>query len=114
MLSFQFQKDHPLGKRSSEASRILNKFPDKIAVICEAKDIPLVKNKYLVPGDLTVGQFLHILRKGISMTPDIALFLFTEDNTLPQTAYTMAQMRREHGNPDGFVYLMLRKESTFG
>jgi GABA(A) receptor-associated protein len=48
-------------------ARIRAKYPDRIPVICEKalksnlEDID--KKKYLVPSDLTVGQFVYVIRK---------------------------------------------------
>ena len=43
------------------------RYPDRIPVICEKdprSDIPPVdKRKYLIPMDLTVGQFVYVIRK---------------------------------------------------
>jgi len=62
---FAYKKDHPFEKRAAEASRIREKYPDRIPVICEKEprsDIPPVdKRKYLIPMDLTVGQAIVIL-----------------------------------------------------
>ncbi len=49
-------------KRRAEAARIRAKYPDRIPVICEKNDksdiTDIDKKKYLVPADLTVGQFV--------------------------------------------------------
>ena len=51
-------------KRKSEAERIRAKYPDRVPVICEKadrSDIPDIdKKKYLVPADLTVGQYHYV------------------------------------------------------
>lgn len=53
-------------KRKAEAERIRQKYSDRIPVICEKvekSDIPTIdKKKYLVPADLTVGQFVYVIR----------------------------------------------------
>ena len=41
--------------------------------------------KYLVPVDLTIGQFIYVIRNRIEVTPEQALFLFVND-TLPPTS----------------------------
>jgi GABA(A) receptor-associated protein len=73
-------------KRKSEAERIRAKYPDRVPVICEKADrseIPDIdKKKYLVPADLTVGQFHYVIRKRIQLAPEKALFLFCS-NTIP-------------------------------
>ena len=74
-------------KRKSEAERIRGKYPDRVPVICEKadrSDIPDIdKKKYLVPADLTVGQFHYVIRKRIQLAPEKALFLFCSNNIPP-------------------------------
>lgn len=78
-------------KRKAEADRIRDKYPDRIPVICEKvdkSDIPTVdKKKYLVPADLTVGQFVYVIRKRIKLNPEKAIFIFV-NQVLPPTAGT--------------------------
>ena len=48
-------------------------------------DIPDIdKKKYLVPGDLTAGQFVYVIRKRIKLSPEKAIFIFV-NNILPPT-----------------------------
>ena len=74
-------------KRKSEAERIRAKYPDRVPVICEKadrSDIPDIdKKKYLVPADLTVGQFHYVIRKRIKLAPEKALFLFCSNSIPP-------------------------------
>ena len=42
------------------------------------------KKKYLVPADLTVGQFVYVIRKRIRVSPEQAIFMFVR-NVLPPT-----------------------------
>lgn len=51
----------------------------------------LDRNKYLVPIDLTVGQFYYLIRKRIELKPEQALFFFV-DNTIPPTSATMGAL----------------------
>jgi len=37
-----------------------------------------------VPGDLTVGQFVYVIRKRIKVSPEKAIFMFVK-NVLPPT-----------------------------
>ena len=75
-------------KRQAEALRIREKYPDRIPVIVEKagrSDIPDIdKKKYLVPGDLTAGQFVYVIRKRIKLSPEKAIFIFV-NNILPPT-----------------------------
>lgn len=38
--------------------------------------------RYLVPGDLTVAQFVYVIRKRINVNPEQAIFMFIK-NVLP-------------------------------
>lgn len=40
--------------------------------------------RYLVPSDLTVGQFVYVIRKRIKLSPEKAIFIFVR-NVLPPT-----------------------------
>ena len=41
-------------------------------------------SRYLVPADLTVGQFVYVVRKRIKLSPEKAIFIFVK-NILPPT-----------------------------
>lgn len=41
-------------------------------------------HRYLVPSDLTVGQFVYVIRKRIKLSPEKAIFIFVK-NVLPPT-----------------------------
>jgi len=115
--SQSFKSQHPLEKRKAEAERIRLKYPDRIPVIsekAEKSDIPDIdKKKYLVPADLTMGQFVYVIRKRIKLPADQAIFIFV-NNTLPPAAALMSQVYQEHKDVDGFLYITYSGESTFG
>lgn len=112
-----FRTEHSFEKRSAEAQRIRAKFPDRIPVICEKadkSDIPDIdKKKYLVPADLTVGQFVYVIRKRISLPPEKAIFIFV-NNSLPPTASLMSAVYEKNKDEDGFLYVSYSGENTFG
>jgi len=117
--NFSFQKNNNFDKRKEESLRIKTKYPDRIPIICEVykdhkNELNLDKNKYLVPGDITIGQFVYIIRKRIKLSPEKAIYLFTERATLPATASLIMSVYKEYSNNDGFLYLNISTESTFG
>ena len=68
-------KKQKLEKRIQLSDSILLKYPDRIPVIAECNnDIKIDKNKYMVPLDLSVGQFLYILKKRINLEPTQSIF----------------------------------------
>ena len=79
-MSFAHKTDKPLERRIEESKKIRTKYPDRIPIIVDRlnqnnKDIPEIdKKKYLVPSDLTVGQFQYVIRKRIKLDSQKALF----------------------------------------
>ena len=57
----------------------------------KARVSELDKKKYLVPSDLTVGQFYFLIRKRIHLRPEDALFFFV-NNVIPPTSTTMGAL----------------------
>ncbi|XP_013052671.1 gamma-aminobutyric acid receptor-associated protein-like 1 isoform X1 [Anser cygnoides] len=73
----------------------------------------LDKRKYLVPSDLTVGQFYFLIRKRIHLRPEDALFFFV-NNTIPPTSATMGQLYEDNHEEDYFLYVAYSDESVYG
>lgn len=66
----------------------------------KARVANLDKKKYLVPSDLTVGQFYFLIRKRINLRSEDALFFFV-NNVIPPTSTAMSSLyqvciTREH------------------
>ncbi|KAL9347014.1 hypothetical protein Peur_061867 [Populus x canadensis] len=117
MAKSSFKLDHALERRQAEASRIREKHPDRVPVIVEKagrSDVPDIdKKKYLVPVDLTMGQFVYVVRKRIKLSPEKAIFVFVK-NTLPPTARLMSVLYEENKDEDGFLYITYSGENAFG
>jgi GABA(A) receptor-associated protein len=114
-----FKKDHSYESRKREASRIMEKYPHRIPVIVEIDEnqtdkISLNEHKYLVPTDLTMGQFVYKIRKRIQIKSSQAIFFFTADNTLPKVSSSMLDIYKKHMDEDMFLYLSVSIENTFG
>ena len=112
-----FRSQYPYEKRLEESTKIRSRYPDRIPVIVE-NDIKcdlasIDKKKFLVPGELTIGQFVYIVRKRIKLKPEQALFLFV-GNTIPPTASLISVIYDNHKNEDGFLYITYAGENAFG
>ena len=85
-----FKQKYTFKERFFESSDVLQKYNDRIPIVCEKKsndkNTPdLDKHKYLVPNDLTIGQFIYVIRKRIKLSPDEGIFVFI-GNTIPATS----------------------------
>ncbi|KAL1560090.1 Autophagy-related protein 8C-like [Salvia divinorum] len=116
MAKSSFKLEHPLEKRQADSARIREKYPDRIPVIvekAERSDVPDIdKKKYLVPADLTVGQFVYVVRKRIKLSAEKAIFIFVKD-VLPPTASLLSAIYDEYKDEDGFLYMTYSGENTF-
>lgn len=112
-----FQESTELEKRIEESSKVLQKYQDRVPIIVEPKEktqLPdLDKHKYLVPKEMTVGQFLYVIRRRLKLKKDKAIFVFV-DNKLPMTSELIETLYGRHKNEDGFMYMVYAGESTFG
>ncbi|KAJ5072964.1 autophagy-related protein [Anaeramoeba ignava] len=73
-------------ERKKQSERILARFPDRIPIICDKNpksDIQEIeKKKFLVPSDLTVGQFAYVIRKNIKLSPEKSLYFLSNNKLL--------------------------------
>lgn len=117
----QFKKEKSFDQRLAEAEKILAAHPDRVPVLVfttsswKHEDLPpLDKNKYLVPRDLTVGQFNYVIRKRIKLAPEKALFMFVGDGVLPPTSALMSKVYDDNKEPEKFLVCQIQGENTFG
>ena len=112
-----FKKSKSQEERLDESTKIIKKYPDRLPVIIEkcikSDIIDIDKNKYLVPTDLTLGQFLYVIRKRIKLESSKALFFFI-NNTLCSNTQTISEVYNTYKDKDGFLYITYSSENTFG
>jgi GABA(A) receptor-associated protein len=104
--------------RFNESKKVLFKYPNRIPIICEKasskSDLPNIdKIKYLVPIDLTLGQFVFIIRNRMKLRPEEAIFLLISNNIF-STSTMVGTLYDIYKDQDGFLYIQYCKENTFG
>jgi len=117
-MKWQYKEENTFEERLAEGKKIRMKYSDRVPVIVErssksSRVMKLDKNKYLVPSDLTVGQFYYLIRKRISLRAEDALFFFV-NNVIPPTSATMGSVYQEHCEQDYFLYIAYSDESVYG
>ena len=113
-----FKQQFSLADRFLDSKRVLDKYCDRIPVICEKaysqKELPDIdKCKYLVPIDFTLGQFMYIIRQRLQLRSDEALF-FLISSSIHSSSTIISQLYDFHKDDDGFLYIQYCKENTFG
>jgi GABA(A) receptor-associated protein len=97
--------------------RIALKYPGRVPVLMakhvSAVDLPdLPKQRFLVPADLSLGQFVYVVRKHLTIAPEKALFLFVE-NTLQPSSVMINELYHRFGKA-GALRIIYTSEATFG
>jgi GABA(A) receptor-associated protein len=113
-----FKREFSFQVRIEESSRVLAKYPDRRPIICEKaihqNDLPDIdKKKYLVPYDLTIGQFIYVIRKRMNLRPEEGIFLFINNQIVSGTSI-IGHIYEGSKDPDGFLYVKYTKENVFG
>jgi len=114
-----FKKNNSLAKRKKQSNSILTKYPDKIPIIVEKNKscknlLELNKNKYLVSINLTLGQFLHIIREKIKIKSTESIFFLTNNICLCNSELLITIYNTHKNTEDNFLYLTYTSESVFG
>ena len=101
------------------AKNILSIYPNKIPVIVskdvKCKDLGnLDKSKFLVSNDMTLGQFIYIIRKNLKLDSKKAIFLFIDNKYIESTSNKFYEIYEKHKSDDSYLYLTYTTENTFG
>lgn len=121
-ITSNYKKTTPLEERKQKSCKMTTLYPDRIPVIVEMSPSSASyssyvaashKVKYLVPYDVTMGQFVKILRDKLKIQPATALFFFINNKIFPITS-PIGNIYKEQVDEDGFLYIEFCEESTFG
>jgi GABA(A) receptor-associated protein len=119
-MKFKFKEQTPdVSKRKSESTKIREKYPDRVPIICEkapfSKLKEVDKTKYLVPYDLTAANFSFIIRKRLELSKEAALFLLVGGKHSITGDTSMSEIYEKYRDPeDGFLYIAYTSELTWG
>ncbi|XP_037006814.2 microtubule-associated proteins 1A/1B light chain 3C [Artibeus jamaicensis] len=114
-----FKQRKSLATRQEEVAGIRAKFPNKIPVVVERyskeKSLPVLdKTKFLVPQELTMTQFLSIIRSRMVLGATEAFYLLVNDKSAVSMSATMADIYRDYRDEDGFLYMTYTSQEMFG
>lgn len=113
-----FKNRNSFRERKVDCDRILLKYPDRIPILCErcpySRSAPEIdKHKYLAGYDLTVGQFMLVIRKRMRIKPEMGLYMFI-NGLIPSNSALLRNLYSDFKDTDGFLYITYDVENTFG
>jgi GABA(A) receptor-associated protein len=115
-----YRKANDVVKRLSRAQEVMKKWPGRIPVILDrqtAHSPEIKQNRYMVPKEITVAQFMFTIRKQMkALKPEQSICLFIyEKNVLPVATQTMGDVYHQHRDAeDNFLYMTYSVENCFG
>jgi len=141
MAQLPFKLQNSYEKRKNISSNIRLKYPNKIPIIIEPyrdTDPKILKIKFLVSYDITVGNLIYQIRQhmesidektGLSFyirsnkgekslsdiyTYGLSYISLPSDMILAPMAYTIGIVYNNNKDDDGFLYMTYAAENTFG
>jgi len=112
-----FKGSYTFEERTVESQKIMAKYPERYPVIVEktssCKLRTINKNKFLVCKDMTMSQFVFLIRKRIQLDQSQSLFVLV-NNQVASGNTPMGKIYNDHKDEDGFVYMVYTSENTFG
>lgn len=110
-----FKESSSFEQRKQQSASVRSKYIYRVPTIVETdKSLPdLPRKKYLIPTDLTMSQFIFMIRKKIQLPSEQAIFVFV-NNTMPFHLATMGELDEHYRDEDGFLYVLIASENTFG
>jgi GABA(A) receptor-associated protein len=109
----------PVSKKKIED--MLNKHPDRVPIVISSNSYKENgQHRFIVPNNITIAEFMKILRKKISLRPEEAIFIFVKDNTIKNgdvmvpSSSTVGSIYNEYKDMNLILNLIYEKESVFG
>ncbi len=104
-------------ERVKQFQKVMETHPNKVPVILEkapTAEVPDVdRNKYLLPREFTVANFLDVIRKRTNLGKEQAIFVYV-NGSVPASNAMFGSIYEQHKDADGFLYIVYTGESSFG
>jgi len=114
-LELYFKNKISLEDRKRQSNSIMEKYPNRLPIICNvSKKLPnLDKHKYLIPCELKSTTFFYVIRRRLKLKEGVAMYFFVNGKSLIANAY-MSDIYNKYKDDDGFLYIYVCAENTFG
>jgi microtubule-associated protein 1 light chain len=114
-----FIANNSLEKRKNQVTTIMSKYSNKIpVVVLFSKDINKNRTtsyiKYLFSDDLRSNYISMILRKNVILDPRKSIFLLSDTGSILPNNCEIGEFYHKYKNEDGYLYIQVHVENTFG
>ncbi|KFM57557.1 Microtubule-associated proteins 1A/1B light chain 3C, partial [Stegodyphus mimosarum] len=114
-----FKERRSLTLRKDESTDVRQKYPHKLPIIVEKaegeKSLPtLDRVKFLAPDDMSMSQFIGILRSRLNLKPTQAFYLMVRNRCITTLSQSVAEVYWEYKDEDGFLYTTYAAHEMYG
>ena len=118
-MDFEFKKQTSLEKRIEQFEKIKKEYPNKIPIILERSQKcsinKIIKTKYILSNELTMSEFIKIIREKLELEPERALFFLANGKYLVSGSEILSEVYDKYkDSEDGFLYLTYSEEIVYG
>ncbi len=113
MSDFKYTKYKTFEARKAECAAVMKKYPSRIPVVCELLGGDIGKSKFLIPASYTLSAFVLFMRKRIKLDATDGIYVLI-NGKIPIATKDMGCIYEESKDTDGYLYILLCKENTFG
>ena len=98
-----------------EVERLKKKYPNKIPILLETKNIEIDRHKYLVDTYTRFADLLLVFRRRIKdLKSSESLYMFVGENPTLVPLHKEVNEVFDNLNTDGYIKITIAKENTFG
>ena len=106
-------------KLKASIEKLKEKYPGRVPILVmkskHDKILPNINsNKFIVPEDITVSDFMQVVRKRIEVGQESSMFLFVNEKVLPCTSDSIGKLYSEYKNKEDVLEIYYCGENTFG
>ena len=115
-----FKETYTFEERKTHSSDIRVKYPERLPIVMQRSMNDKIlgdmdKIKYLVPGEITITEFMAILRKRLNVNQTTSIYLYNPDNKIILSGTNSIEyLYNKYKNDDGFLYIEYCGENVFG
>ncbi len=113
-------------QNKNKIETLLKKYPNRVPIVITSRSINLKEKEnntnntnFIVPSNITIAEFLIILRKRIKIYNEEAIFMFVIDNITKKdimvpSSSTIDSLYSQYKDENLILNLYVEKESVFG
>ena len=108
-----------LEERKRESDLMLKKYPGRCCIYVEKRETcktieNLSKQKFLIPQDIQIDQFICMIRNRLELDKGEGLFFYVKNNKLINGSKPVGDLYKKYKSSDNFLYITYTSENCFG